>query len=386
MKKWIVAVSGGSDSMMLLDLCIKHQLDIIVAHVNYQKRASAIKESEGVRAYCQRYDVVFEMVYAPKMMNGNFQKAARDFRYRFFKQLVERYDAMGVLIAHQQDDVLETYLMQLKRGSVPQTYGIKKDIVIDGLRIVRPLLSVSKAESRAYCENNAVPYFDDESNFADDYTRNRIRHRIVEKLDREQRQQLLEEIRFKNESKKEEQLDCIQKDKLLSLNHDEQVAVIRQFLLSHQCYHLSQRYIENLLQICKKGKNFKLDCEGKVLACSYGVLEIYEERDYAYTFDRLEVFECEYFKICEQGRSVCAASVTEADFPIMIRNARNGDFIQLRYGKKALNRFFIDRKVSHKNRQFWPVVVNCMGNVILVSEIGCDVQHYTDKPNLFVLK
>ena len=106
MKKWIVAVSGGSDSMMLLDLCIKHQLDIIVAHVNYQKRASAIKESEGVRAYCQRYEVVFEMVYAPKMMNGNFQKAARDFRYRFFKQLVERYDAMGVLIAHQQDDVL----------------------------------------------------------------------------------------------------------------------------------------------------------------------------------------------------------------------------------------------------------------------------------------
>ena len=208
----------------------------------------------------------------------------------------------------------------------------------------------------------------------------------MEKLDEKQRQQLLEEIALKNVEKNVEQLDCVEVEKLLSLTYDQQKALIRQFLLSHQCYHLSQRYIENLLHTCANGKNFKLDCEGKILANSYGRLEIYEEKDYAYTFNKLELFECEYFKMSEKGKATCAVTVREDDFPITIRNARQGDFIQLRYGRKALNRFFIDRKVSHKNRQFWPVVVNCMGNVILVSEIGCDVQHYTDKPNLFVLK
>lgn len=78
--------------------------------------------------------------------------------------------------------------------------------------------------------------------------------------------------------------------------------------------------------------------------------------------------------------------MSEEDFPITIRSFQKGDAIQLRYGTKAINRFFIDRKISHKERKTWPIVVNCMGNVILVPEIGCDIKHYTNKPNCFVIK
>ena len=79
-------------------------------------------------------------------------------------------------------------------------------------------------------------------------------------------------------------------------------------------------------------------------------------------------------------------TLSAEDFPITIRSPKEGDQIELRFGKKKLNRFFIDRKISHKERKSYPVVVNSVGNVVLVPKIGCDVKHYTVKPNCFVIK
>jgi len=76
----------------------------------------------------------------------------------------------------------------------------------------------------------------------------------------------------------------------------------------------------------------------------------------------------------------------EDDFPITIRNAQAGDVIQLRFGRKKLNRWFIDRKIPKKERKIWPVVTNKDGIVILVPKIGCDIAHFSNNPTLFVLK
>ena len=96
--------------------------------------------------------------------------------------------------------------------------------------------------------------------------------------------------------------------------------------------------------------------------------------------------ECEYFKISKEGSSVEALTLSESDFPITIRSPKPMDAIQLRFGRKKVNRFFIDRKISHKERKTYPIVVNRMGNVVLVPKLGCDVEHYSIQPNCFVLK
>ena len=78
--------------------------------------------------------------------------------------------------------------------------------------------------------------------------------------------------------------------------------------------------------------------------------------------------------------------LTDKDFPITIRNARKSDSIELRFGTKKLNRFFIDRKISMKEELSWPVMADAQNRVIFVSGIGCDVNHYCDDPGVFMIK
>ena len=119
---------------------------------------------------------------------------------------------------------------------------------------------------------------------------------------------------------------------------------------------------------------------------SYEVVQLVKDISYSYTFAHIQEFDCAYFKIRTEGTSMQAVTLSEEDFPITVRSPLPNDKIELRYGTKKVNRFFIDRKISHKERKCWPIVVNRVGNVIFVAEIGCDVKHYTVKPNCFVIK
>ena len=115
-------------------------------------------------------------------------------------------------------------------------------------------------------------------------------------------------------------------------------------------------------------------------------IELKDEVAYAYTYEHIQFEKTPYFCISQTGSSVEALTLTKDDFPITIRNAKKGDQIQLRFGTKKLNRWFIDRKIPKKERKVWPVVVNKDGNVILVPKIGCDIAHFSNNPTLFVLK
>ena len=111
--------------------------------------------------------------------------------------------------------------------------------------------------------------------------------------------------------------------------------------------------------------------------------------DYAYVFscvEELKDFCCPYFCFREEGETIEGVKLQEDDFPVTVRNARAGDFITLRYGKKKVNRFFIDRKILLKDRLSWPLMENRKGDVIFVSGIGCDINHYCEKQKIFMVK
>ena len=85
------------------------------------------------------------------------------------------------MVAHHLDDLLETYIMQRDKKLSVDYYGLREFIVMDGLNVYRPLLKFEKKQLQAYCDDNKIDYGIDESNLSDDYSRNRIRHRVIDK-------------------------------------------------------------------------------------------------------------------------------------------------------------------------------------------------------------
>lgn len=126
--------------MAMLDICRSSGIRLHAAHVNYHKRESAMRDQRLCEAYCHIHGIPFHCLRAENRAGKNFQAEARRERYAFFASLCQRYSLSGVLVAHQQDDVLETYVMQKQRGSVPQHYGLQADTVLHGVRVIRPLL------------------------------------------------------------------------------------------------------------------------------------------------------------------------------------------------------------------------------------------------------
>ena len=396
MNKYCVAVSGGCDSMTLLDQCIKKGMDIIVAHVNYQKRESAWRDEEIVRDFCKLHHVPFFVKYCDPKYKGNFQAYARKFRYEFFKELCETYHCNSVLVAHHQDDLLETYMMQKQRKSIPFIYGLANKVKHHGVLIERPILYMTKKECYEYCHENHIPYGEDESNFTNDYLRNKLRNEVISSWDIEKRLEVLNEIKKLNEDKKEYQNmiqnivnelgDDILIEKFKKIKYP--CDVLRMWLNHHNVgYDISDRRLQKICDTILLDKsNYQFEIDNVKLMKSYDVVQIVEDIKYSYTFDTIDEFECKFFKISKVGSSVEAVTLFESDFPITIRSPKPNDAIELRFGTKKINRFFIDRKITHKERKTYPIVLNCSGKVILVPKIGCDVKHYTVQPNCFVLK
>ncbi|MBQ2509839.1 MAG: tRNA lysidine(34) synthetase TilS, partial [Erysipelotrichaceae bacterium] len=171
--KYLIAVSGGPDSMALLNMAREEGLEIEVAHVNYHKRDTAKRDEKIVRSYCEQYGIPVHVkdVY-PGDVKGNFQAYAREVRYAYFANLCRRYGLDGTVTAHQQDDLLETYLMQKEKKLGVEYYGLKEETRIKGVSVIRPLLDCTKEELLSYCEKKGLDYGIDESNLTDVYTRN----------------------------------------------------------------------------------------------------------------------------------------------------------------------------------------------------------------------
>lgn len=398
--RYIIGVSGGSDSMALLHMLTKEGNNLIVAHVNYQKRATAQRDQELVEHFCRKHNLIFELCIADDYQEGNFQNWAREKRYQFFRELAEKYQAQGVFIAHQLDDLLETYLMQQKRKSIPFYWGLKKEVEIDGLGIIRPLLQYEKKELVEYCIEHHIEYGEDESNATDAYERNRIRHTKIDSMDKVEKLELLKEIEEKNELLKKQQEEIEQAITTLQpvnleayQNYPEVIRLeaLRKWFLKNQIdsRHFSSKHLLEIDKLLLKGDNVEYPLkEGYIFFISYQEIGISkkEEISYQYFISQGEYLDTPYFKVTSSGNSFESVTVSEEEYPLMIRNWKPGDSIQMRYGTKKIKRWFIDHKISVFERQKWPVVLNKQGEIILVPGIGCNITHFSNNPSLFVIK
>jgi tRNA(Ile)-lysidine synthase len=185
-KKLLLAVSGGLDSMVLLHLFYKLKYNITVAHCNFQLREEESNADEKfvisqVKMLSQpRQLKCFTSTFETKKFAADFnlsiQLAARKLRYDWFHKLLEKESFDYILTAHHLDDSLETFLINLSRGTglegltgIPQQNGT----------IVRPLLVFSRADIEMFAQDNAISWREDSSNSSNKYLRNRLRHDLV---------------------------------------------------------------------------------------------------------------------------------------------------------------------------------------------------------------
>lgn len=180
--KVLLAVSGGLDSMVMLNLFIRAGYRVGVAHVNFQLRGTeSDRDQQFVAAYCTKAGIPF---HATTVDTNNYaithklstQMAARELRYKWFHELMNEqgYDLLAT--AHHLSDSVETVLLNVARGS--GNAGLT-GIPIRNDRVIRPLMFASRDELLAYAAENSVTWREDQSNATDDYQRNLIRHKIA---------------------------------------------------------------------------------------------------------------------------------------------------------------------------------------------------------------
>lgn len=176
-QKLAVAVSGGVDSICLLHWLAQIGADATCLHVNHGLRAAADVETDYVRETCARLRMPCHIFYwTDHKPTTGLEAAARDARYRMMTQWCRENGVENLLVAHQADDQIETFLMNLGRGSGLYGLSAMRSISVrDGVKIVRPLLKVSRAELQEYCDSHDIRYFTDEMNSDPHYTRVRIR-------------------------------------------------------------------------------------------------------------------------------------------------------------------------------------------------------------------
>lgn len=187
-KRWVLAVSGGRDSIAMLHACAESlkSNNLVICHVNHQLRGAESDADEAmVKRIASDYGIPCEIHRADvagMVLEGkkSIELAAREARHQAFSQVCEKHGCDGVLLAHHADDQVETVLYHLLRGSAGLR-GMQNEVVIKdrNLTLIRPMLSVRRSEVNHYITEHRLEYREDASNAEPFAVRNRMRNEVL---------------------------------------------------------------------------------------------------------------------------------------------------------------------------------------------------------------
>lgn len=184
----IVGFSGGPDSVALLDWLEKQRstlsLNLIAAHLDHGWRPQSAQDAAWCQEWCNKRNITIIVNHANDYMNqcdrnGSLEAFGRKTRKIFFESLAKQYNADSIMLAHHQDDQIETFFIKLARGS--SIYGLSGIQTINGM-YTRPLLHTTKHDILQYLKSQNISYLTDETNNSDLFLRNKIRHKITSQL------------------------------------------------------------------------------------------------------------------------------------------------------------------------------------------------------------
>ena len=409
----VLGCSGGPDSMALIDLLLKYKdtydLKLICAHVNHNVREESYDEMLFVENYCLKNDIVFEKMTITKYGDDNFENEARNIRYDFFEKLINKYGAKYLMTAHHGDDLIETVLMRIVRGSNLTGYkGFSMIVDRNNYKIIRPLVFATKEQIINYNLDNNIPYVLDQTNYMDIHTRNRYRKTVLPFLKNEEKNVHLKFLKYSNILKQyddfindtikdivdlvliENKINIVEFLKLKDIIQVKIIYYIFEKLYVDDLILLSDVHIDLIIKLIKSNKsNGYIYLPNNIRAIkSYGYLEIIKEIDLIDSYD----IEVEDFLFLPNGRNIeklesssvnnnyyCRLSSKDVCLPLHVRTRKNGDKMKVKNmnGYKKINDIFIDCKVPVKDRDLWPVVIDSKENIVWLP--GLKKSHF-DRP------
>ncbi|MBS3810590.1 MAG: tRNA lysidine(34) synthetase TilS [Halanaerobiales bacterium] len=425
--KLLLGISGGPDSLTMLDLFDslreKMRLRIMVFHLNHLFREEADQEAEYVNKICEERNISsiikkYDVPSYVKKENLSPEEGARRIRFKFLKEICIRKDIQKVCLAHNKDDLVETVLFNIFRGSgMRGLKGIEDVANIDCLKIIHPLLIFYRSEILDYCEQNSLKPVYDPSNKSNLYSRNRIRNNILPMIEEQINSNVKKSVTRLSETIKEDydfldEYSCrVLNDILrkkgkrkyvldlegLKKNHPAIIKRILNKVFFKLKGNIDNFYYKNYSDMLNFIRNNKtgdlLDLPDKInLKISYNQLIIMEGTfENSIFFTKTIKKQGRYLLPCKQSlkieikseklnwrnykdSNVCIADSDKVNFPLEIRNKRDGDkFVPLGMnGHKKVKDFFIDEKIPDYLRAKIPIIFDAEQKLIWICGFRMD--------------
>ena len=413
----LLAVSGGLDSMVLADLCIKSGLDITLAHCNFKLRN---EESDGdeefIKTFAQTNNLEvfithFETETVATTQKQSIQMAARQLRYEWFETLKNQKGFEYILTAHHADDNLETLLINLSRGTgLDGLTGIPE---LNG-SIVRPLLEFDREGIHNFATYHELSWREDSSNNSTKYVRNNLRHTIIPLLKEmnpsfiesfqntqnhlKDTQSILEDYMLEVEDKVVESIDENQMiyniDRILSLNNPKgylyqllkgynftdwtQITALLEAQSGKQIRSSTHRLIKNRSQLILTSLNKK-----SKVSISIEASETFVSLP-SHSFDlKLELSE----SLGSTSNTIVYLDFEMLEFPLKLGNWNTGDYFYPSgmTGKKKLSKYFKDEKLSLTEKEN-TVVLYSNNAVVWIVGMRADQRFIANEKSTKILK
>ncbi len=399
-EKIIIGVSGGRDSIFLATLFKLSGYNIAIAHCNFNLRGEeANKEQKFVKEFAKQNSLEFFTVNfnTKKYANENgisIQMAARELRYNWFEQIRKDNNFDKIAIAHNKNDLVETFLINLTRGT-----GIKglTGIKAKNGSIIRPILFVERTEITKYLEKNNIAWKDDSSNNSNKYTRNNIRHNIIPEFE------LMNTDFISTMYKNIEKLDDVfniynkeinfKKNKILIRQNDKtlinidilkKLSPLKTYLFEFlKEFNFTPEQIPEIIEIIDSisgkqiiSKTHRIIKDREYLIISK-INKIQTKQEFIINEGAIEIkvplhihidiFNKNNYNIPKQKNIACF-DYNELNFPLKLRKWHNGDKFKP-FGMnnfKKLSDFFIDNKLSIIDKENLWLLTDCMNNIIWI--------------------
>ncbi len=396
----IIGLSGGPDSMCLLNilLSLDKKINIICAHINHGIRKESIKEKDFITEYCQEKKLKLETTtFAKKSLNEDYNELElREKRYEYFGTLMNKYKAKYLFTAHHGDDLVETILMRISRGSNLKGYsGFQIESIKNNYKVIKPLIYMTKDDIEEYNKQNKVPFVIDKTNLEDKYTRNRYRHNVLPFLKNENNNIHLKYLKFSRELIKYYNFVDNIINKEISNRYNKKVLDLKDFtrldkLLQTKIieYILDDNYPDNLYLVNDKHVNMILNIienprpnieinlpDSLTISKSYDKLKISRKVKDNTSYKIKIEDNC----VLPNGRQITMINNTdkntndyiklnskEISLPLYVRTRKTGDKMVVKNmsSPKKLKDIYINSKLSKEERDNQPVVVDSNDEIL----------------------
>lgn len=397
----VVGVSAGPDSMTLLHKLINNtNKKIVCAHINHNVRKSSEDEEKYIRNFCKENQIIFECFKIDKYTENNFENEARKKRYAFYEKILAKYNSHYLLLAHHGDDLIETILMKIVRGSNLEGYaGIKTYSHQKNYTIIRPLLSLTKEDIYNYTKKHNIKYFIDETNDDSNYTRNRYRKEMLPLLKKEDKLVHLKFLKYSNilqeyynyvDEVANKKINEIYQNNTIDINvFKKENSLIQKSIIfnilsnlyNNESNIIKDTNINDIIKLINSNKaNASISLPNNYIAKKeYHTIMLEKKKkkseNYRIPLENINIVDDIIIKKVRDkatnGNDVCRLNSSNIKLPLYLRNRKSGDYIYILglNGKKKIKDIFIEEKIPIEKRNTYPLLVDSDDNILWIPNI-----------------